>query len=255
MVKLTKPRGKLVAVKKTKAEKADRQSFDFKNFAKSFQSLDQSNYGSWPTPVKATLLTAMVLLIGALAYALPISSKMQEIDSAEAEEKTLLEQYKTKESKARHLKEYQAQIAQMELDFKELLNQLPKETRISDLVDGINTVGNTSKVRFQDISVDPELTKEFFIEQPIHISALGDYDKFGSFMSGLAKLPRIITMHDFEVNNSKPTLDQIPELTLKLNAKTYRSKEIKPEDLKKATSGTAATAKPASAPASTEAKK
>lgn len=254
MVKLTKPRGKLVAVKKTKAEKAPRQAFDFNAFIKSFQSLDQNNYGSWPTPVKATLLTSIVLLIGALAYALPISSKMQEIDSAEAEEKTLLEQYKTKESKARHLKEYQAQIAQMELDFKELLNQLPKETRISDLVDGINMVGNTSKVRFQDISVDPEVTKEFFIEQPIRISALGDYHKFGSFMSGLAKLPRIITMHDFEVNNSKPTLDQLPELTLKLNAKTYRSKEIKPEELKKATtpaSGTAAT----SAPASTEAKK
>lgn len=247
MVKLTKPRGKLVALKKTKLEKTPRRSFDLKAFTKSFQSLDQNNYGSWPMPVKATLLTTLVLLIGALAYALPISSKMEEITVAENEEKTLLEQYKVKESKARHLKEYQAQIAQMELDFKELLNQLPKETRISDLVDGINMVGNTSKIRFQDISVEPEVTKEFFIEQPIRIAALGDYHKFGAFMSGLAKLPRIITMHDFEVNNSKPTLDQLPELTLKLNAKTYRSKEIKPDDLK--------TAKPASAPASTEVKK
>lgn len=250
MVKLTKPTKRAILTKKPKADKAARKSFDFKEFTKSFQSLDQNNYGSWPMPVKVTLLLLIVGIIAALAYALPISSKIEEITAAEGEETTLLEQYKTKESKARHLNEYKTQIAKMELDFKELLNQLPKDTRISDLVQGINAVGVSSNVRFQDISVEPEVTKDFFIEQPIRIATVGNYHQFGTFLSGLAKLPRIITMHNFEVNNTKPTLDQLPELTMVLNAKTYRSKEINPADLNKAASGTAGT-KPASAAATT----
>lgn len=250
MVKLTKPTKKLVVTKKLKVTKPARKSFDFKEFTRSFQSLDQDNYGSWPLPVKVTLLLFIVGVVGALAYALPISSKIDEIKAAEAEEQTLLEQYKTKESKARHLGEYKTQIANMELDFKELLNQLPKETRISDLVQGINAVGINSNIRFQDISVEPEVSKDFFIEQPIRIATVGNYHQFGTFLSGLAKLPRIITMHNFEVNNTKPSLDELPELTMILNAKTYRSKDITPEDLKKAASATAGT-KPASGTATT----
>lgn len=250
MVKLTKTLRKTGGAKKLKTGNPERKSFNFNEFTKSFRSLDQNNYGSWPLPVKVTLLLFIVGIVAALAYALPISSKIEEITAAENEEKTLLDQYRTKESKARHLNEYKAQIATMELDFKELLNQLPKDTRISDLVQGINAVGINSNVRFQDISVEPEVTKDFFIEQPIRIATVGNYHQFGSFLSGLAKLPRIITMHNFEVNNTKPTLDELPELTMVLNAKTYRSKEINPADLKKAASGTAGT-KPASTTATT----
>lgn len=231
MVKLTKP-GKKPLVVKNKKQVAKKQ-FNFKEFSDSFKSLDQNNYGSWPVPVKATVLLVLIGLIAALTWAIPISSKRDAIASAEAEEATLLEQYKTKESKARHLKEYEAQVAKMQSDFRELLNQLPKETRISDLVDGINAVGLNSNVKFQDIKVEPEVSQEFFIEQPIRIAALGDYHEFGSFLSGLAKLPRIITLHDFEVANSKPSLDTLPETNLVLNVKTYRSKEVKEEDLKK----------------------
>lgn len=235
MVKLTKSGKKSLLSKPAKIKsKAPRKSFDFNEFAKNFQSLDQNNYGSWPVPVKVTVLLFIMVLVGVLAYALPISSKIDEIKSAEAEEITLLDQYRTKESKARHLAEYKAQIDKMQLDFKELLNQLPKDTRISDLVDGINAVGVGSSIRFHDISVEAEVQQDFFIEQPIRISAVGEYHEFGSFVSGLAKLPRIVTLHDFEVNNSKPTLEQLPELTLVLNVKTYRSKELTEEDLKKA---------------------
>ena len=77
------------------------------------------------------------------------------------------------------------------------------------------------------------MSQEFFIEQPIRIAALGNYHEFGAFLSGLAKLPRIITLHDFEVVNPKPSLDTLPETNLVLHVKTYRSKEIKEEDLKK----------------------
>lgn len=227
MVKLSKPKKPLFAKKAKKAvEKKPKKSFDFKEFADSFKSLDQNNYGSWPVPVKITTLLFIVALVALLAWFLPISKKREEISLAESEQQSLLEQYTEKESKARHLKAYQEQIVKMEADFKELLNQLPKETRISDLVDGISMVGVGSNIRFQDIKVEPEVSQELFIEQPIRIAATGDYHEFGSFLSGLAQLPRIVTLHDFEVVNSQPSLDELPQIQLVLNTKTYRSKEI-----------------------------
>lgn len=240
MVKLSKPKKPLFPKKAKKVvEKKPKKQFNFKEFADSFKSLDQNNYGSWPVPVKITTLAFIAALVGALAWAVPISKKREQISVAEAEEQTLLDQYREKESKARHLKAYQEQIVKMEADFKELLNQLPKETRISDLVDGINMVGVGSNVRFQDIKVEPEVSQEFFIEQPIRIAALGDYHEFGGFLSGLAQLPRIVTLHDFEVTNSKPSLDEVPQITLVLNTKTYRSKEIVEEEEKPKAEGEA----------------
>lgn len=232
-MKLTNPLNKPKLVKK-QVTLIPKKSFDFQEFTESFKSLDQNNYGSWPAPVKVTVLLFMVAFIALLTWLLPISTKRDEIAAAENEQQTLLDQYRQKESKARHLKEYQAQVQKMQSDFKELLNQLPKDTRISDLVDGINMVGVGSGVKFQDIKVEPEISQEFFIEQPIRIAALGDYHQFGALISGLAKLPRIITLHDFDVTNPSPTLDKLPETNLVLNVKTYRSKELSEADLKKA---------------------
>ncbi|MDO5767877.1 MAG: type 4a pilus biogenesis protein PilO, partial [Psychrobacter sp.] len=208
----------------------------------SFDSLDSQNYGSWPTAVKMTVLLFIVGIIAALAWALPISNKLDEINAAEAQEVTLLDTYREKESKARHLDAYKTQVIQMESEFNQLLDQLPKDTRVSELVEGINMTGVGSSIRFQDISVEPEIEQEFFIEQPIRIAAIGDYHQFGAFVSGLAALPRIITMHDFEVSNPQPSLEKIPELNLVLNTKTYRSKEAKAEE---PTDGAATVAAPA----------
>ena len=220
---------KKILLKKKKIA-TPKKSFDFNEFRRSFESLDTENYGSWPVSVKVTVLFFIVALIAALSWALPISSKLDEIAAAESEQQTLLTTYREKESKARHLNAYKTQVMQMETEFTTLLDQLPKETRVSELLEGINMTGVGSNIRFQDISVEPEIEQEFFIEQPIRIAALGEYHQFGSFISGLAALPRIFTMHDFEVTNPQPTLDKLPELNLILQAKTYRSKEITAEN-------------------------
>lgn len=216
---------KLVTTSKTMASGAPR-SFNFQEFRRSFQSLDNQNYGSWPMPVKVTLIVFIVVLISVLAWALPISSKIEQIKAAELQQATLLEAYQEKETKARHLDTYRLQVQQMDNEFKALLDQLPKDTRVSELVEGINMTGVGSNIRFQDISVEEPIEQEFFIEQPIRIAALGEYHQFGAFISGLAALPRIFTMHDFEVSNPQPSLDKLPELTLILNTKTYHSKEV-----------------------------
>lgn len=233
---------KKILLKKKKSATRSRKSFDFNEFRRNFESLDTENYGSWPLSVKVTVLGFIVALIAALSWALPISTKVEEIAAAESEQETLLATYREKESKARHLEAYKTQVMQMELEFTTLLDQLPKDTRVSELLEGINMTGVGSNIRFQDISVEPEIEQEFFIEQPIRIAALGEYHQFGSFISGLAALPRIFTMHDFEVTNPQPTLDTLPELNLVLQAKTYRSKEITAADETAVAEGDAAAA-------------
>ena len=227
-MKLTRKKS-LIKAKKT-AKQSNEKQFDFNDFRRSFESLDTENYGSWPIPVKVTIFGFIIAFIAALSWALPISSKIDEIKAAENEQQVLLESYRKKESRARHLEAYKIQVAQMDVEFNTLLDQLPKDTRVSELVEGINMTGVGSNIRFQDISVEAEIENEFFIEQPIRIAAIGEYHQFGSFISGLAALPRIITMHDFEVSNPKPTLDTLPELNLVLQTKTYRSKEITETD-------------------------
>lgn len=218
----SKPKAKSKA--KKVAPKNKKPAFDFKKFMAEVNSLNGQNYGSAPVPVKIFILVAIVAFILALAWFLLISKKIDEIKAAEAQQTVLLEKYKEKESKARHLQAYEEQVAQMQVEFEKLLNQLPKDTRIPELVDDINMVGSGSGVRFQNISTQAEITHEFFIEQPIQIIGLGDYHQFGSFVSGVAALPRIITMHDFEIKNPQPSLDRMPELQLVIQAKTYRAK-------------------------------
>ncbi|MDO4896975.1 MAG: type 4a pilus biogenesis protein PilO [Moraxella sp.] len=208
------------------APKKKKEAFNFKKFWAEVNSLNAQNYGSAPLTVKIFLLTMLFALILVGAWFALLSPKLDEIKSAEAHQVSLLSTYQEKESKARHLDEYTRQVQQMRVDFAELLNQLPKDTRVPELVDGINMVGSGSGIKFQDISVQSEIEQEFFIEQPIQIIGIGNYHQFGSFVSGIAALPRIITMHDFEVKNQQPTLDRMPELQLVLQTKTYRAKDV-----------------------------
>ncbi len=129
-----------------------------------------------------------------------------------------------KNSKLRNLQQYQAQLQEMEANFNQQLEQLPKETEIPGLVEDINVSGVNSGLKFKNIRLEPEIRQEFFIEQPISIEATGDYHSFGSFVSGIAALPRIVTLHDFDIsassNNEKKT--DIPQISYSVKAKTYR---------------------------------
>lgn len=221
--KKTAPKAKKAVVAKKKP------SFDLKSFSNSINSLNKDNYGSAPIPVKIFLVIVLIVAIALAAWFALISKKIEEIKGAEAAQQSLLEAYREKERKARLLDEYKAQVEQMQIEFVQLLNQLPKDTRVSELTEGINMVGSGSAIRFQSIVAENEIEKEFFIEQPIKITAIGEYHEFGNFVTGIAALPRIITMHNFEVKNQQPSLDVMPQLQLVLETKTYRSKEVQEE--------------------------
>ena len=112
----------------------------------------------------------------------------------------------------------------MEANFNQQLEQLPKETEIPGLVEDINVTGVNSGLKFKNIRLEPEVKQEFFIEQPISMEATGDYHAFGTFVSGIAALPRIVTLHDFTISSSisKDKKSEIPQVTYIAKAKTYR---------------------------------
>lgn len=201
-----------------------KKPFNFQEFINSFNSLDPQNMGSWPSSVKITIYIFVLLLTLALAYFVLIRPLLNDIDNAHAQEESLLNEYREKDSKLRNLQLYQRQIEDMERTFGELLQQLPKETEIPGLVEDINFTGVSSGLRFNTISVQPEVKQEFFIELPISIVAQGDYHAFGSFVSGLAALPRIVTLHDFVIETvpESETKSEVPVLKMTVQAKTYR---------------------------------
>lgn len=193
-------------------------------FFQQFNTLDMNNYGSWPLSVKITCWILIILMIALLGYFLAIKSKLENISNAQAQEQNLLNEFREKDSKLRNLQQLQAQLQEMEANFNQQLEQLPKETEIPGLVEDINVSGVNSGLKFKNIRLENEIKQEFFIEQPISIEATGDYHAFGSFVSGIAALPRIVTLHDFDISaiENKEKKTDIPQVTYNVRAKTYR---------------------------------
>ncbi|AXI01935.1 type IV pilus inner membrane component PilO [Aquirhabdus parva] len=205
------------------AAKSISKKFSFEEFSNSFKSLDPQNMGNWPLPVKITAFIFIGVFVFVLAYLLLIAPVREDIAAAEAQERSLLNDYRDKDSKLRNLLQYQKQVEEMESTFGQLLQQLPKETEIPGLVEDINYTGVGSGLQFDKINVEKEVTKDFFIELPMTIKGRGDYHSFGAFVSALAALPRIVTIDDFDISpiNDK-SKSEIPVLGLTVNAKTYR---------------------------------
>ncbi|ENV38094.1 hypothetical protein F959_00851 [Acinetobacter venetianus RAG-1 = CIP 110063] len=193
-------------------------------FFQQFNTLDMNNYGSWPLSVKITCWIFVFLAVVALGYFVVIKSQLESIANAQAKEQSLLNEFREKDSKLRNLQQYQAQLQEMEANFNQQLEQLPKETEIPSLVEDINLTGVNSGLKFKNIRLESEVKQEFFIEQPISIEATGDYHAFGAFVTGIAALPRIVTLHDFVVEARPDTQKKsdIPVINYSVKANTYR---------------------------------
>ena len=203
---------------------APKKKMTLDKFLQQFNTLDTNNYGSWPLSVKITCWLFIIIFVLAAGYFLAIKGKMDDIANANAQEQNLLNEFREKDSKLRNLQQYQIQLQEMEARFNQQLEQLPKETEIPGLVEDINLTGVNSGLKFKNIRLEPEVKQEFFIEQPIAIDATGDYHSFGAFVSGIAGLSRIVTLHDFNIvaNDSKDNKSDIPKVDYSLKAKTYR---------------------------------
>lgn len=182
--------------------------------------LDFENVGSWPTPIK---VIACMLLLAALLFAgwhFQVSDQLRTYETEQQQELTLKKQFEKKAFEAANLEAYEKQLEEMEVSFSALLKQLPGETEVPGLLDDITLIGRGSGLSFDSINLQPEQAQEFYVELPIKVVAKGTYHDLATFVSGVASLPRIVTLHDFSV---APGNDEM--LTLDILAKTYRYKE------------------------------
>jgi type IV pilus assembly protein PilO len=182
--------------------------------------LDTNNMGSWPPAIKAlagVLLMAMVLALG---YSFYISDLEDHLDLKREEESTLKEQFAIKAHMAANLELYTQQMKEMENSFGVLLRQLPSDTEVPGLLEDITRTGLGSGLEFEEIKLLPEASQQFYIELPIQITVTGAYHDLATFVSGVAGLPRIVTLHDFDIAPASP--EGGPKLRMSILAKTYR---------------------------------
>lgn len=184
--------------------------------------LELENIGKWPAAAKLLLAVFLFIVVLGLGYFLIIKDKMTSLDRVVAEETTLKQQYQAKYHVAANLELFQAQMIEAEELFAQQLKSLPESHETPGLLDDITFVGTTSGLNFVKLNWQPEITQEIYIELPIDIEVIGSYHDFGHFVSKIAGLPRIVTVHDFIIDLAEKTGDT---LQLKLQAKTYRYRE------------------------------
>ena len=191
--------------------------------ASQFDDLELENIGQWPAAAKLLLALFLAVVIAFLGYIGLISDQMKMLERAFSQEVKLKKSYQTKYHVAANLDLFRAQMVEAEDTFANQLRSLPNSHEIPGLLDDITFVGTTSGLDFIKLEWQPEISKEIYIELPIDIEVIGPYHSFGQFVSKIAGLPRIVTLHDFKI--SIPQDDDIDTLNLKLQAKTYRYQE------------------------------
>ena len=182
--------------------------------------LDINNLGSWPSAIKVIACFLLLIVVLALGYNFHLKDLEADLDQRHAEEETLKQQFSTKAFQAANLEAYKDQMKEMETSFGALLRQLPSDTEVPGLLEDITRTGLGSGLEFEQIKLLPEVTQQFYIELPIQISVLGRYEDLATFASGVASLPRIVTLHDFEMVPVEG--DSSSRLRMNVLAKTYR---------------------------------
>ncbi len=185
------------------------------------KSLDPNDPGRWPLPVRAgTVALCFVVLSAALFYFFVWSDQKPRLDQANAEEVELRKTFQTKHSKAVNLAVYQQQLADIERSFGALLRQLPGRTEVPNLLVDISQVGVGAGLEEKLFQPANEIKKDFYAELPIKIRLTGSYHQMGEFVSGIAALPRIVTLHDITIRTDSK--DAYDVLSFELTAKTFR---------------------------------
>jgi type IV pilus assembly protein PilO len=190
------------------------------NLVEELRSLDTQDPGRWPLPIRiGAVVLWFAVLAGFIIYFAVVNQNKPELERVQAEESTLRDEFRKKHSKAVNLEAYKQQLKDIERSFGALLRQLPGKTEVPNLLVDISQTGLAAGLEEKLFQPAPEQRRDFYAELPIKIRLSGSYHEFGEFVSGIAALPRIVTLHDIEI---KPVGKDYDILTLDLTAKTYR---------------------------------
>ena len=184
--------------------------------------LDFDNVGAWPTPIKLVIWLVLIIAVGLAGYHYHIKDLQLDLTKQEAQEVNLKKEFEKKAFQAANLDAYRQQMVEMEESFGALVSQLPSDTEVPGLLEDITNKGLLNGLRVASIDLQAEQAKEFYVELPIAIKASGSYHDLGAFISGMAGLPRIVTLHDFNISSKG---DNANDLNMSIIAKTYRYKD------------------------------
>lgn len=192
----------------------------FKNAFRGFDvnNLDFNQAGNWPIGVKIVFYLIVLIALSAAGYHFYIKDLQANLEQEISKEPGLKQEYQSKAFQVANLQALKQQMADVEEIFAELLKQLPSDTEVPGLLEDITEIGQNSGLSFDVISLAPEKKVKFYIELPINIQVKGSYHQLGEFISGMAALPRIVTVHDFSI---KP-ISNAGDLSMSLSARTYR---------------------------------
>lgn len=185
------------------------------------QNLDPKNIGSWP--LYARIMTLIVIFVAVVfaGYWFVIRDQRAQLAQDEQQEINLKKDFETKAAKAANLQTYKEQLEEMKKSFGTMLRQLPGQTEIPSLLQDISQTAQVDGLKQDLFRPEPEVRKDFYAEKPIAIVLQGNYHQFGKFVSDVAALPRIVTVHDIDITPQGNDANG-NNLTMSLTAKTYR---------------------------------
>lgn len=191
------------------------------NLVDELRALDVNDVGRWPFAFRAGVIAIVfAIVIGLGIYWTIIENKAPQLKRYKDDEQTLRVTFENKQRKAANYDAYKAQLAQIEQSFGTMLRQLPGETEIPSLIVDISQTGLAAGLQEKLFQPQAEIPKDFYAEKPIKIRLSGGYHEIANFVSGVASLPRIVTLHD--INITPEDKDVFDRLSLEVTAQTYR---------------------------------
>jgi len=179
--------------------------------------IDWNNMGSWPLIGRVIFASIVFISILTALYFVDIQGKSEQLDTIIQEEDSLKQSFETKAFRVANLDAYKKQLTEIEESFGTLLRQLPRDTEVPGLLEDITAAAVGASLEIKSIALKKEIKTEYYTELPINIDVVGEYHDFGVFVSAVAGLGRIVTLHDFNVSKNPNG-----KLNLKITAKTYR---------------------------------
>lgn len=187
--------------------------------------LTLENVGQWPLPVKIGAVVGLSVLIIAIGYWLIIKSSFEQYSALQSQEVKLRTDFESKQNQAANIQAYKAQLQMMNERFGNMLKQLPAKNEMPGLLEEISKTGIVSGLKFDLFAPQPEVVHDFYIELPIKITVEGSYFQLAKFLSRVAEMNRIVTLHEFSVEGVSSKDSKVAsedELVMKITAKIYR---------------------------------
>jgi type IV pilus assembly protein PilO len=182
---------------------------------------DPNAAGTWPLAIKASICALICVLVAGGGIYLDTLDQLDALEAVQKREVELKQSFETKQAKVANFQDYQDQLTQIEASLDEMIRQMPTEAEVASLLVDISQTGLASGLEFKLFKPEAPVLKEFYSELPIKIQVKGKYEELGLFISGLASLPRIVTVHDVKILPEVASGGKLVPLVMDATIKTY----------------------------------